>query len=141
MGRRDALISKSILRAIFDDSKDDNQPLLARILAFFALFQLVLSRYRDDLFRELRTEIWQVDEADYRESFRRRDKKARLKPVGDLGYSGSVRSNQHMSNHSLLTVRRHSSRRKTPSIYSSRCPALPSTASSKKISSSPTTST
>ena len=94
MGRRDALVSKSILLAIFDDRRDDKKKtLLARILAFFSLFQLALSRYKDELFKQLRTDVWQIDDAEYRESFRRNDRKARLKPIGDLGYSGSVSPN------------------------------------------------
>lgn len=98
MGRRQRLISTSILRAIFvakPVSNDENaQPsLLARILAFFSIFQLTLARYRDEIFKKLRNESWQIDEGEYTESFRSPSKQKRtdLKSVGDLGYSGSVR--------------------------------------------------
>lgn len=90
MGVRDAAVSSSILRAIFQDARDDNRKLLSRILAFFALFQTALSRYDADLFHELRTIVWEMDEENYRQSFQRGEEKARLQPVGDLGYSGSV---------------------------------------------------
>lgn len=97
MGRRQRLISTSILRAIFAtksvNSDEHAQPgLLARILAFFSLFQLSLSRYRDRIFRKLRNELWQIDEDEYTESFRSpsKGKRTDLKSVGDLGYSGSV---------------------------------------------------
>lgn len=99
MARRQRLISTSILRAIFVTKpvrNDENaQPgLLARILAFFSFFQLTLARYRDEVFRKLRTESWQIDEHGYTESFRSpsKGKKTDLKSVGDLGYSGSVRA-------------------------------------------------
>lgn len=90
MGRRQTLISSSILKAIFLDRSDDNKTLLGRILAFFSIFQLTLSRYKADLFRKLRTEVWQIDDNEYIESFKGSGKKAVLKAVGDLGYSGSV---------------------------------------------------
>jgi hypothetical protein len=68
--------------------------LLARILAFFSVFQLTLARYRDEVFRKLRNESWGVDEHEYTESFRSpsKGKRTDLKSVGDLGYSGSVRA-------------------------------------------------
>jgi hypothetical protein len=98
MGRRDRLISTSILRAIFrtgSEPDDEKAPLglFARILAFFAIFQLALSRYRAKVFRKLRNQIWQVEEEEYMESFRSPSKSKRtdLVAIGDLGYSGSVR--------------------------------------------------
>ena len=90
MGRRDNLISRSILLAIFNDNRDKKLTILGRILAFFRLFQLTLSRYKDDLFKHLRTNVWEIDEDEYHESFRRQEKTARLKAIGDLGFSGSV---------------------------------------------------
>jgi hypothetical protein len=97
MGRRDRLISTSILRAIFrSDSprKDENaRPgLLARIWAFFAIFGLTLARYRASLFKKLRSDIWEIEEEGYIESFRSPSKSKRtdLVAIGDLGYSGSV---------------------------------------------------
>jgi hypothetical protein len=92
MGYRDNLISKSILHAIFRDRKTSKRTTLGRILAFFTFFQLHLVRYKDEIFKRLRDEIWEMDEDEYRESFRSQDKKGKLKAVGDLGYSGSVRT-------------------------------------------------
>jgi hypothetical protein len=89
MGRRDTLISNSILRAIFHTNQD-KKSILGRILAFFGFFQLTLIRYKNELFNKLRDEVWELDEDEYRESFRSGNKKASLKAVGDLGYSGSV---------------------------------------------------
>lgn len=97
MGRRDRLISTSILRAIFQtksaaDDEDVHLGLLARILAFFAIFSLTLARYRAKLFRKLRNETWQIEEEEYTESFRSpsKNKRTDLVAIGDLGYSGSV---------------------------------------------------
>jgi hypothetical protein len=95
MGRRQRLISTSILRAIFHVKPEDEKPsLLARILAFFSIFYISLSRYREKLFRKLRNDIWGIDEAEYTESFRSpsKGKRTDLVSIGDLGYSGSVRS-------------------------------------------------
>jgi hypothetical protein len=91
MGRRDNLISKSILHAIFRDRKTSKKTVLGRIFAFFTVFQVHLARYRDELFKKLRDNVWEMDEDEYRESFRGQDRIGRLKSVGDLGYSGSVR--------------------------------------------------
>ncbi|EMD69004.1 hypothetical protein COCSADRAFT_76185 [Bipolaris sorokiniana ND90Pr] len=97
MGRRDRLISTSILRAVFkSDSprKDENGRLglWARIYAFFALFNLTLARFRASLFKKLRNETWEMEEEEYTESFRSpsSSKRTDLIAVGDLGYSGST---------------------------------------------------
>lgn len=96
MGRRQRLISTSILGAIFKtrvSTDPDKKPgLLARILAFFSVFSLALSRYRAELFKHLRNKIWEIEEEDYTESFRSpsKGKRTDLISVGDLGYSGSV---------------------------------------------------
>lgn len=90
MGFRDKRISKSVLRAIFR-GRAPKTGLLARILALFSVFQLTLARYKEDLFNKLREDVWQLDEDEYRESFREAEKGGSLKSVGDLGYSGSVR--------------------------------------------------
>ena len=96
MGRRERLISKSILRAIFNPRKaygaDEWPSLVARILAFFAIFNLTLARYRAALFRKLRNETWGIEEEEYKESFRSpsHNKRTDLIAIGNLGYSGSV---------------------------------------------------
>ena len=95
MGRRQRLVSTSILRAIFKVKPDAGKPtgLLARIIAFFSFFSLGLTRYRGKLFKKLRNEIWDIEEEEYTESFRSPSagKRTDLVAVGDLGYSGSVR--------------------------------------------------
>lgn len=92
MGRRDNQISKSILSAIFHDQENDKKrTIIGRILAFFSFFRIVLARYADSLFKRLRGEEWEIDEDEYRESFRSNGNDEELKAVGDLGYSGSVR--------------------------------------------------
>ncbi|KAF2434664.1 SAICAR synthase-like protein [Tothia fuscella] len=90
MGRRDNLISRSILKALFRDSNTDKRTVLSRVIAFFTIFQLRLARYKDELFTKLRDDVWEMDEDEYRESFRGQDKHGKLKSVGDLGYSGST---------------------------------------------------
>ncbi|KZM19188.1 uncharacterized protein EKO05_0006424 [Ascochyta rabiei] len=97
MGRRQRLISTSILRAIFvtkpvSDDHTAHPGLLARILAFLSIFQLTLARYCDQVFNRLRNETWGIEEEEYKESFRSpsKGKRTDLKPVGDLGYSGST---------------------------------------------------
>jgi hypothetical protein len=91
MGRRDNQISISILSAIFhDQNHDDRRTVLGRILAFFSFFRIILARYKDELFERLRVDEWEIDEDEYRESFRSNGKDEKLKAVGDLGYSGSV---------------------------------------------------
>jgi hypothetical protein len=124
MGRRQRLISNSILGAIFSPKKaygtDDRPSLFARILAFFAVFNLALARYRAALFRKLRNEIWAIDEEEYKESCRssRHNKRTDLVAVGDLGYSGSVCKPLPIVYSVLPTLFRHSSRPQTLSSYS-----------------------
>ncbi|EKG18035.1 Phosphatidylinositol-4-phosphate 5-kinase core [Macrophomina phaseolina MS6] len=97
MGLRTNRISKAILRAIFNEGRDDTTSpnarpsLLARILAFFSLFAIALRRFRAADFTRLRRDAWHLDDAEYRESFRLADRRGgALNPVGDLGYSGST---------------------------------------------------
>lgn len=91
MGRRDNQISKSILSAIFHDQVNDGRrTVIGCIFAFFTFFRIILARYKDNLFYRLRNEEWEIDEDEYRESFRSNGKEEKLKAVGDLGYSGSV---------------------------------------------------
>jgi hypothetical protein len=96
MGRRARIISDSILSAIFQPpDHQQKRSIFTRILEIFALFRLHLARYRLELFKKLRVDTWMIDEDEYRESFRKAEKKSGLVPIGDLGYSGSVgHSNQ-----------------------------------------------
>ena len=91
-GIREDRISQSILNAISQDTVDQRS-ILSRLKALFAVIHLALARWRNDLFSKLRRDVWGLQEEEYKQSFRRDmegRKKARLIPVGDLGYSGSV---------------------------------------------------
>lgn len=121
MGRRQRLVSTSILRAIFkakpvENDADTRPGIFTRILAFFALFQLWLTRYRAAIFKKLRNEIWGIEEEEYAESFRSpsHGKRTDLIAVGDLGYSGSVGHYNHPKRATLMN-RRHFSQRQTQS--------------------------
>ncbi|KAH7361199.1 phosphatidylinositol-4-phosphate 5-kinase-domain-containing protein [Pyrenochaeta sp. MPI-SDFR-AT-0127] len=114
MGRRDRLISTSILRAIFGTGSSQNDEaahpgLLARILAFFAFFNLTLARFRAEVFRKLRNEAWGIEEEEYTESFRSPSKSKRtdLVAVGDLGYSGSTFFTTPNSKYLIKSLPRH----------------------------------
>ncbi|KAF2666424.1 SAICAR synthase-like protein [Microthyrium microscopicum] len=84
MGRQ-ANISRAILQAIHDDD-DGKKKNLARILYFFKVIDISLTRFRPDVFEHLRRIVWEFDVEDYRQSFNTDS----LKPTGDLGYSGST---------------------------------------------------
>jgi len=149
MGRRDRLISTSILRAIFrtgsepEPADEEARPgLFARILAFFAIFQLALSRYRAKVFRKLRNQIWQIEEEEYTESFRSPSKSKRtdLVAIGDLGYSGSVREVLRRFVCDTDCVRR-SSLRRTRSTSSNRYRVHSSNLSSATVCSAPMSNT
>ncbi|KAF2753324.1 SAICAR synthase-like protein [Pseudovirgaria hyperparasitica] len=90
MGYREKTISKSILDAIFLDKQDPSRGILTRIFVFFSFFHLALQRFSPSQFKKLRTESWQLDEEEYKESFRRAARQGQLSPIGDLGYSGST---------------------------------------------------
>ncbi|KAG9941209.1 SAICAR synthase-like protein, partial [Aureobasidium melanogenum] len=87
---RQQRIARSIVYAILENNGAKARSLLARILTaiayFFALYQLSLTKHRNDLFEKLR-EKWQVDEEYYKDSFCQRNG---LKPNGDMGFSGST---------------------------------------------------
>lgn len=89
MGREKG-VARSIVYAILNCDQEKIRGLLSRLIAtiatFFAIYQLSLTRFRNDLFQKLR-EKWQIDEDDYKDSFGQRDN---LKAMGDMGFSGSV---------------------------------------------------
>ncbi|KAH6691496.1 hypothetical protein F5X68DRAFT_259535 [Plectosphaerella plurivora] len=111
---RAKLISGSILSAISSDNDDPAKRgsrlrrILRVILAFFAFFKLSLARYRPQDFKDLRKNVWKLDEDEYTASFspnnpppndadegasrppHGKEKDVQLKPAGDLGYSGST---------------------------------------------------
>ncbi|KAG2413557.1 hypothetical protein HFD88_002746 [Aspergillus terreus] len=90
MGRRQTALSRSIQRALFRDPDTFRKTLIGRILAFFSLFYIKLIRYGHKTFRTLRNDVWQIDEAEYRASFRSEDCTHPLTPMGDMGFSGST---------------------------------------------------
>jgi len=101
MGNRVSAIDSSILDAILHDPPPaPKRSLLAKILTFFSFFQLALARFKVPLFRELREQVWGLDEDEYNQSFGAKERQQHeehgkgegLKPIGDLGYSGSVRT-------------------------------------------------
>ncbi|GKZ30657.1 hypothetical protein AbraIFM66950_009855 [Aspergillus brasiliensis] len=88
--RRQKALSKSIQLALFRDPTTFRKTLIGRILAFFSIFYIKLFRYGSHLFRKLRSETWEIDENEYKASFRDEKKTVPLKPMGDLGLSGST---------------------------------------------------
>lgn len=88
--RRKSAISRSIQRALFRDPRAFRTTLIGRILAFFSLFYIKLIRYSYELFETLRSEVWDIDEGEYRACFRSDNKTLPLRPMGDMGFSGSV---------------------------------------------------
>ncbi|KAM4054403.1 phosphatidylinositol-4-phosphate 5-Kinase domain-containing protein [Hirsutella rhossiliensis] len=62
-------------------------------VSFFCLFRLSMTRYRSSDFLQLRRDIWELDDDEYRDSFRLSsspDASTQRVPAGDLGYSGST---------------------------------------------------
>jgi hypothetical protein len=90
MGLRNSSIARSIIKALFSTPR--SQSLLARILVFFRVFDIELIRFKSDNFDELQL-AWKIDKTEYLQSFSTDQKQdePKVKPVGDLGYSGSVR--------------------------------------------------
>jgi hypothetical protein len=87
---RQQKVARSIVYAILENDGAKVRSLVSRILAaivsFFALYQLQLTRLRNDIFGHLR-EKWQVDDEYYKDSFGKKDS---LEANGDMGFSGSV---------------------------------------------------
>ncbi|KAH8690170.1 hypothetical protein BGW36DRAFT_433122 [Talaromyces proteolyticus] len=91
--RRENGISHSIHRAltIEPDCEGKHQHgCTENVLYFFLIWELRLVRISSQLFRNLRDEVWKIDEAAYSASFRYDKKYGGLVPMGDLGYSGST---------------------------------------------------
>ncbi|TLD20551.1 hypothetical protein PspLS_08719 [Pyricularia sp. CBS 133598] len=93
---RSSLISASIQEAVSspnDATKRRNKlfRLLFWIIEFLSLLRLRLARYRHADFRALRKHVWKLDEDEYIGSFQpEAGEESALKPIGDLGYSGST---------------------------------------------------
>ncbi|RAL13832.1 phosphatidylinositol phosphate kinase family protein [Aspergillus homomorphus CBS 101889] len=105
---RHAALSKSIQRAIFRDPASFRKTLIGRFLAFFTLLYIKLLRYGHVQFQKLRNEVWQIDEEEYKASFRDDNKKTvSLKPMGDLGLSGSTFFSTSNSRFLVKSLPRH----------------------------------
>lgn len=107
MARRETLIARSIVFAVLSGSAPagDNASsttatppptpsLLARFLRLLRLYWLTFRLVQPDLFRSLRG-VWQLDNALYHASFRPGPlppaaNHTSLRPLGDMGYSGST---------------------------------------------------
>lgn len=93
-------LTKSIQDAVDQDPRRIHKTILRYILAFFTILHINLVRYEDALFQTLRNDVWEIDEEEYKASFLKEgngdssennQQKKSLKPMGGLGYSGSVR--------------------------------------------------
>ncbi|KAK4153576.1 hypothetical protein C8A00DRAFT_43523 [Chaetomidium leptoderma] len=98
MGRQEK-IALSVVRAIIKTSgtnKRSRNPIaliLALFSAFFSLYQLALRKVRPADFARLRQKHWNVSDDDYTGSFQTeedRSEEESLKPIGDMGFSGST---------------------------------------------------
>ncbi|KAH8427305.1 phosphatidylinositol phosphate kinase family protein [Aspergillus melleus] len=105
--RRQAALSKSIQLALFRNPKDFRRTWLGQILAFFSLFYLKLLRYGDETFQRMRNEAWEIDEDEYKSSFRGENRTLPLKPMGDLGFSGSTFFSTSNSKFLVKSLPRH----------------------------------
>ncbi|KAH8898386.1 SAICAR synthase-like protein [Thozetella sp. PMI_491] len=101
MGRQ-GYIARSIARAIINHAKPqrhDKRGWLAFILGlfstFFSVYQLTLQKFRPADFANLRRNHWRVEDNDYVQSFSRGEggdvaEDVALRPIGDMGFSGST---------------------------------------------------
>ncbi|CAK3894058.1 SAICAR synthase [Lecanosticta acicola] len=106
MARRQNVIATSITHSI-RHSDEKRKPVTARIPAFFYVYWLTFECVREDLFKALRA-AWQISEDEYRKSFGADDKvAAALKPMGDMGYSGSTFFTTTDSRYLVKSIPRH----------------------------------
>jgi hypothetical protein len=101
---RASLISDSIQGAFASDAEPIKKRTLPEdvveaIISFFAIFKLLLARYRPVDFLTLRHDTWRLNEQEYIASFQPsalpsgstgKGRENELIPAGDLGYSGST---------------------------------------------------
>ncbi|EED19775.1 conserved hypothetical protein [Talaromyces stipitatus ATCC 10500] len=95
--KRQKAISRSIHRALIRDQENEVEArrynVLTLLFAFLSIWQIRLVRISAELFKSLRNEVWNIDEADYVDSFVCNKEKVGgdgIQPMGDLGYSGST---------------------------------------------------
>lgn len=91
-GRENA-VSRSIHHALTSEPYSQDTPrrgCLMYMLHVFSLGFVKMSRMSAELFQHLRNEVWDIDDTEYTNAFRRHGPNTWLVAVGDLGYSGSV---------------------------------------------------
>ncbi|PGH27257.1 hypothetical protein AJ80_00967 [Polytolypa hystricis UAMH7299] len=89
MTRRQKSISKSIAQAI-DTNHPNHEAARATCLACWKFYDIDLVAYGASILGQLRTDVWHIDDVEYKSSFRNGDGQPMLKSIGDLGYSGST---------------------------------------------------
>lgn len=135
--KRQSAISRSIHRALLREPATNNKKrynIFALLVVFFSIWHVRLVRISAQLFRSLRNDVWNIDEVEYIDSFVCDKKKAEgagMQPMGDLGFSGSVRKmflcsswtlSAYGANETLTDTGRHSLRPRTRSFWSKACP-------------------
>lgn len=95
MNKRQKSVNKAIIIAIDRDYGPAKISALTRFWVFWHLFHTRLVRYGTEFLGDVRADTWKIDPEEYKKSFQSHGKSqdALLKPIGDLGYSGSVRFN------------------------------------------------
>lgn len=103
MGRIEA-IARSIVQTVLNGAKKRSRSPIAYILTLvstiFSLYQLPLHKHRPEVFANLRQQHWKVEDEEYLASFRVENGgklEDALKPMADLGFSGSVSSQNAMT--------------------------------------------
>lgn len=91
MGKsRESALSKSIQSALYIDPNTFRRSETESFKIFFSIHYIRLLRYADLLFKKLRNDVWEINEYEYLECFSTPDTAVSLRPMGDLGLSGSV---------------------------------------------------
>ncbi|KAL4906716.1 hypothetical protein BDW74DRAFT_136990 [Aspergillus multicolor] len=106
MASRQKAIARAVQRAVLR-SGPARLSIIQRIFAFFRIFYLTLIRYEQELFYNLRKEIWKLPEEEYLACFKNDRKSPALEQMGDLGYSGSTFFRTSNSAFLVKSVPRH----------------------------------
>ncbi|KAJ6073267.1 hypothetical protein N7467_011352 [Penicillium canescens] len=88
--RRQSSLSKSIQSALTREPDRFKKTALGKLMAFFSVYRIKLVRHEKIVFEQLRQDVWQFDEDEYKGSFHTTRGQPPLKAMGDLGYSGST---------------------------------------------------
>jgi hypothetical protein len=90
--KRELALTKSIQSALTRDSDGFKKTVFGKLLAFFSVRRIKLVQHEKELFGRLRQGVWEFDPDQYQGSFHTTRGQPPLKPMGDMGYSGSVRN-------------------------------------------------